>query len=249
MSVVSWGAPTLEFIKVKAGVAPPSGDWSAQDGYVRIPGDILLEDSSTLETTEGETKELKNEKGENVDSKRMPASYTFSTSVIKKKGEKVVQNAFAPVNGVVEGEWAMRCIAQDPSTPGFVFRKATIGTTKSWSADQGSLDVLSVNGLVPDTVDKEICLDYSVSISVSPASLSFAAAADTTGKPVTVEGASGTVTATPAADSSWITASVSGKTVTVKVVANSGAERTGKVTIADSEGGSLVVTVSQAAGA
>ena len=213
MSVVSWGAPTLEFVKVKAGVAPPEGDWSAQDGYVRIPGDILLEDSSTLETAEGETQELKNEKGENVDSKRMPASYTFSTSVIKKKGEKVVQNAFSPVNGVVDGEWAMRCIAQDPSTPGFVFRKATIGTTKSWSADQGSLDVISVIGLVPDTDDKEICADYSIS------------------------------------DSSWITATVSGKTVTVKVSANTGAKRTGKVSISDSGSGSLVVTVSQAAGA
>lgn len=249
MSVVSWGAPTLEFVKVKAGVAPPEGDWSAQDGYVRIPGDILLEDSSTLEAAEGETKELKNEKGENVDSKRMPASYTFSTSVIKKKGEKVVQNAFSPVNGVVDGEWAMRCIAQDPSTPGFVFRKATIGTTKSWSADQGSLDVISVIGLVPDTDDKEICADYSISISISPASLSFTSAADSTGKTVAVEGASGTITATPAADSSWITATVSGKTVTVKVSANTGAKRTGKVSISDSGSGSLVVTVSQAAGA
>ncbi len=249
MSVVSWGAPSLEFIKVTAGVTPPTGDWSAQTGYVRIPGDILLEDSSTLETTEGETKELKNEKGENVDTKRMPASYSFSTSVIKKKGEKIVQNAFSPVNGVVDGEWAMRCIAQDPSTPGFVFRKATIGTSKSWSADQGSLDVISVNGLVPDTDDKEICLDYSVSISVSPASLSFTSAADNTGKTITVSGSTGTLTATPSSEASWIIASVSSKVVTVKVSANSGAERTGSVVISDSVGGSLTVTVTQAAGA
>lgn len=164
MSVVSWGAPTLEFCKVSAGTAPAvSGDWSTQTGYVKIAGDVLLEDSSTLETSEGEVKEIKNEKGEDVDRKQMPASYTFTTSVIKKKGEKVVANAFSPVNGVVDGEWALRLIAEDPATPGFVFRKATISTTKSWSADQGAIDVISVNGIVPDGEDKEICVDYSAS--------------------------------------------------------------------------------------
>lgn len=162
MAVVSWGSPTLEFIKVTSGTAPATGDWSAQTGYVKIPGDVLLQNSSTLETTEGDTMEVKNEKGEDVDKKQLPASYSFTTSVIKKKGETVVKTAFAPVNGIVDGNWAMRLIAEDPATPGFVFNKCTISVTKSWSSEQGSLDVLTVAGIKPDTESGEICEDYSV---------------------------------------------------------------------------------------
>lgn len=159
MATVSWGAPTLEFIKLSSG-SVPSGEWKSQPGYVKIDGDILLEDSSQLNTTEGETKSLRNEKGEDVDRKQMPASYSFVTSVIKKKGESVVQTGFSPVNGVVSGDWAMRLVPEDPTTTGFIFRKSSIGVSKGWSADQGALDNLTVNGLVPDGEDKEICKDY-----------------------------------------------------------------------------------------
>lgn len=161
MATVSWGAPTLEFIKVTAGTAPSTGEWKSENGYTKIDGGILLQNSSQLETTEGDVKTIKNEKGEDVDKKQLPASYTFKTSVIKKKGETVVETAFNPVNGVVSGEWAMRVIGEDPATPGFVFRKCTISVVKEWSSEQGALDTLNVSGLVPDGSDGEICKDYS----------------------------------------------------------------------------------------
>jgi hypothetical protein len=163
MATVSWGAPTLEFMKLSSSVkVPPAGSWSGQAGYFQIKGDILLENSSQLNTNEGETKSLRNEKGEDVDRKQMPASYQFQTSVIKKKGETVVSTNLAPVNGVVAGDWAMRLIPEDPETTGFLFRKCSISTNKGWSADQGALDNLNVNGLVPDSTagDSEICKDY-----------------------------------------------------------------------------------------
>ena len=163
MATVSWGAPTLEFMKLSSSVkVPPTGSWTGQNGYFQIKGEVLLEDSSQLNTTEGETKSLRNEKGEDVDRKQMPASYQFQTSVIKKKGESLVQNGLSPVNGVVAGDWAMRLIPEDPATTGFIFRKCSIGTSKGWSADQGALDNLTVNGLVPDSTagDSEICKDY-----------------------------------------------------------------------------------------
>lgn len=167
MAVVSWGAPTLQFIPVTpGGTAPASGSWAEVTGLVTIAGDVLLEDSSTLTTAEGETKELRNEKGVAVDSKQLPASYSFTTSVIKKKGETVVQTAFSPVNGVVAGNYAMRLIAEDSATVGFEMRMVTISTSKSWSADQGALDVLNIRGIEPNfanDTDKEICKDYSVS--------------------------------------------------------------------------------------
>ena len=163
MATVSWGAPTLEFMKLSSSVtAPPSGAWTGQTGYFKLEGNVLLEDSSQLNTTEGETKTLRNEKGENVDSKQMPASYQFTTSVIKKKGETLVATGLAPVNGVVAGDWAMRLIPEDPETTGFIFRKCSISTSKGWNADQGALDNITVNGLVPNSAagDTEICKDY-----------------------------------------------------------------------------------------
>lgn len=163
MSVVSWGAPTLEFIKLAGTTPPPSGDWSGQDGYVKISGSVLLENSSSLETADGDKSELKNEEGNVVDSKQKPASYTFTTSVIKKKGEAIVKDGFAPKNGYVSGNWAMRLIPEDKETIGFVFSKCTIATQKKWSADQGGLDILNVKGIEPDTVSKEICEDYTAS--------------------------------------------------------------------------------------
>lgn len=161
MATVSWGGPDLEFIKVPAGGAAPSGDWSSKDGYVKIPGSVLLENSSQLNTTEGDTKEVKNELGEVVDSKRLPASYEFTTSVIKKKGETVVKTAFSPKNGIVAGDWMMRLVPEDPATTGFIFAKSSISVSKSWSPDQGALDVITVKGVKPDTESGEICEDYS----------------------------------------------------------------------------------------
>lgn len=166
MAVVSWGAPTLQFVPVTAGgSAPASGKWtSSTTGFIEIKGDILLEDSSQLNTTAGEKKELRNEKGVVVDSKQMPATYQFTTSVIKKKGETVVATAFSPVNGIVEGNYAMRLIAEDPATPGFEMRMTSISVSKGWSADQGALDILTIDGIEPNfsgDTDKEICKDYS----------------------------------------------------------------------------------------
>ncbi len=162
MATVSWGAPTLEFMKLSASVTvPPEGAWTGQTGYFKLEGNVLLEDSSQLNTSEGETKTIRNEFGEDVDRKQMPASYQFATSVIKKKGETLVASGLAPVNGVVAGDWAMRLIPEDSATTGFIFRKCSIGTSKGWNADQGALDNITVNGLLPnDNSDTEICKDY-----------------------------------------------------------------------------------------
>lgn len=173
MATVSWGAPTLEFIKLKATTSNGTTTWTdpsveanwtddntKNDGYVKIKGDVLLQNSSQLNTSAGETKTLKNEHGEDVDRKQMPASYDFETSVIKKKGEAIVSTGFSPVNGVVDGDWAMRLTPEDYQTTGFAFYKCAIATDKGWSSDQGALDILRVSGLLPNGPDKEICRDY-----------------------------------------------------------------------------------------
>ena len=88
-------------------------------------------------------------------------------------------------------------------------------------------------------------------ISTDVDELNFTAAADTTGKKVTVlhyEGGSFSAVI-PVADS-WATATVSGKKITVKVSANSGSGATARstdLTITDGEGNTKVVAVKQAA--
>lgn len=166
MAVVSWGAPKLQFVPVTSGgTAPASGAWGqSTTGLIEIAGDVLLENSSQLNTTAGEKKELRNEKGVVVDSKQMPASYQFTSSIIKKKGATAYPTTFGAVNGVVTGNYAMRLIAEDPATPGFEMRMCSITFSKGWSADQGALDVITVDGVEPNFAnddDKEICKDYS----------------------------------------------------------------------------------------
>ena len=171
MAVVSWGAPKLQFVPVTAGGSAPSASkWTdAITGFIEIPGDDLLENSSQLNTTAGDKKELKNEKGVVVDSKQMPASYTFTASIIEKKNETAYPGSskFNAKNGVVAANYAMRLIAEDPATPGFEMRMVSITFDKGWTAEQGSLDVINVSGLEPNfsgDTDKEICKDYSESV-------------------------------------------------------------------------------------
>lgn len=159
MATVSWGGPTLQFIPLSSGAVAPSGSWAAVTGLIEIKADDLLENSSQLETTEGETKELRNEFGVVVDRKVMPSSYVFRTSVIKKKG---YVSKFDSVNGIVAGDFAMRLIAEDSATPGFEFGKCIIATANGWTADQGATEDLTVSGVEPNGEDKQICKDYSV---------------------------------------------------------------------------------------
>lgn len=164
MSTVSWGGPKLQFIPLATGAEPASGSWSGVTGLVEIPADDLLQGSSTLETSEGEVRELRNEFGVIVDRKQMPSSYVFRTSVIRKKG---AAHKFTANNGIVAGDWAMRLIAEDSAATGFQFSKCNILVANGWSADQGALDNLSVSGVEPNGSDKEICKDYSVASSAS----------------------------------------------------------------------------------
>lgn len=159
MASVSWGAPKLEMFKLTAGQVIDDtlakGDWASKPNYVAIEGSRLLEGSSTLETTAGEEKTLKNAFGLDVDSKVKPSSYSFSTSVIRQKTDTT--DVVESNNGIVAGEWAFRLTPEDPETLGFIFRKASISVSKGWSEDNGITENLTIKGVEPNGTDKEIC--------------------------------------------------------------------------------------------
>lgn len=159
MAASSWGAPTLEFFKLTPkqvlSDSDVTADWSSKSGYVQIKGDDILEGSTTLETSEGETKTLKNATGNDVDSKKMPSSYNVTTSVLRLKGDD--ESKFESNNGIVAGEYAFRLIPEDAESLGFCFRKATISTSMAWSEDNGLLENLTIAGIQPNGDDHEIC--------------------------------------------------------------------------------------------
>ena len=70
-------------------------------------------------------------------------------------------------------------------------------------------------------------------ISLSPASASVAQAGGAVSSTITTSGTTGTLSATPSA--TWITAEISGSTLTANVAANTGAARTGTVIVSGSE--------------
>lgn len=158
MASTSWGAPTLQFVPLETNAVPPTGTWDKEEGLITIEADIILEGSTTLNTEEGETKTLKNALGNNVDSKKMPSSYTLETSIIRTKGSTP---KFAASNGIVAGDYAMRLIPEDPAAIGIQFGKCNIAVNKGWDEDQGLLDILTVSGVVPNGTDKEICKEYT----------------------------------------------------------------------------------------
>ena len=92
--------------------------------------------------------------------------------------------------------------------------------------------------------------DGTAPIDTDVDSLSFTAAADTTGKKVTVTHSEGAITAAVPAAATWATVSVSGKKITVKVSANDGqgaAKRTTTLTITDAAGNTKEIAIEQAA--
>ena len=157
MASTSWGAPTLQFVPLATGETAPTGAWDSVEGLITIEADILLEGSTTLNTEEGETKKLKNARGNDVDSKKMPSSYTLETSIIRTKGSTP---KFQASNGIVSGDYAMRLIPEDPAAIGIQFGKCNIAVNKGWDEDQGLLDILTVSGVQPNGTDKEICKEY-----------------------------------------------------------------------------------------
>lgn len=156
MASTSWGAPTLVFVPLVAGQDPAAGEWTGS-GVVKIESDVIAEGATTLTTEEGETKTLKNAKGNNVDSRKMPSSYSLETKVLRIKTET---QPFTATNGIVQGEFAMRLIPEDPTSIGIQFDRCGISVNKEWDEENGLCDVITVSALMPYGTDKEICKEY-----------------------------------------------------------------------------------------
>lgn len=215
MAIIPWGRPKIEFAKSVNGV--PSGAWTQID--------TPKEDTTELTTTQGDRQEATEEGGAVVDVRYGANSYQLVFTLFAKKGKtKPIPDS----NGVIEGNYAWRITPEDPACEGLLIENSTVSVQDAYTPADGKTWIYTVEVLKPASGD--MLKPYAGStLAADPTALYFDGAADDTGKTVTVT-ATGTVTASSA--DTWITPSVSGQTVTVKVAQNNGDEpRTGYVAL------------------
>jgi hypothetical protein len=145
MAVLSWGKPTVEFKKT----TDTSSDWGT---FAEI-----VEDSASLEVTEGELIQATEEGGGVVDSRRKRNQYKFSLELFVKKGDT---RPIADVDGVIADNYAVRLTPEDATCEGFILDKTNVSVSESWTAANGKRLRYTFDGIKPD--DKTaICKPYT----------------------------------------------------------------------------------------
>lgn len=122
--VLGWGKPTVEFTKSTLGV--PGDEWTSMPE--------IVENTATLETTEGELIEATQEGGAVVDSRRKASKYKFSVELFVKKGDS---KPIADTDGVVKENYAVRVTPEDPECEGFIFDNSNVSVVETWTAADG----------------------------------------------------------------------------------------------------------------
>jgi hypothetical protein len=142
--------------------------------------------------------------------------------------------------GEVEGDAGITLYGVQYSKAAVIDALKSTGARVSHNISDKNL-IEKINGLSNENEAKFRAALENV-LLVTPVELTFGSAADTTGKTITAT-ATGTLAAV--SDQSWATVTVSGNTATVKVSANTGAERTANIALADDDR-QVVVPVTQA---
>lgn len=145
MATLSWGKPKIEFGTSVAGAAATA--WTAFDTPV--------EDSSEMNTTEGDVIEAKEEGGEIVDSKKKASKYDFSFQLFVKKGD---DRPIDDTNGVIAGDYSVRLTPEDDETEGFVMDCCSVSVIETWKSSEGKRLRYTFTGKKPAT--GKICKPY-----------------------------------------------------------------------------------------
>jgi hypothetical protein len=226
MSTISWGKPNIKVAPVSNGIF---------GAIIEFPTPV--QDSTQLTTEKGNKLEAPLEGGELADVRYDKNKYTCELELYKTKGSnKPIEDD----NGVIEQEYALFLIPEDPTNEGFIMRRSSVSVEDTWAANIGHKWKYIFEALKP--VSGKLLEPL---LPVSSSELSFANTADTTGQTVTVT-SDAAIAAT--SDQAWATVTTSNKVATVKVAANSGAARTANVLIT-SAGKVGIITVKQAVGA
>lgn len=137
MSVITWGKAKLEYSKLGANGQP--GSWTAFDNPV--------EGSTALSTTTGDTTDAYAEGHELIDRKKSASTYELGFQLYIKKGFTKPIN---DVDGVVTENYALRLTPEDPTLPGYLLSKCSVGCVETWSSADGGRLQYTFTALKPD---------------------------------------------------------------------------------------------------
>lgn len=140
-NIISWGKPKVELVECSDnGYIPDSPVW------VTLPTPV--ENSSKLETQEGDKKEAKIEGGEVIASRQDASKFTFEMELYETDDftEPVEQT-----NGVVTKCYAVRLTPEQTGAKGFVMERTSVAVQKTWSAETGGKVKYTFTALKPKT--------------------------------------------------------------------------------------------------
>ena len=126
---ISWGKLTIEAREYKSTAYGSSDTWTT----LSIP----VEGSTSLDITEGDTKEAKQEGGDLVDSVTGSNIYELVFRLFLKKTDSTAYPALlTPTNGVITGEFAFRVIPEDSACWGVEMPRASVRCIEQLSSDE-----------------------------------------------------------------------------------------------------------------
>ena len=140
MAVISWGKCTIKY------------KGSTDQSYTALPTPV--DGSTSLETTEGEKLEAKEEGGGVVDViYKKPETALVFDLYMKKPSSGTFTVPLNPSDGVVSGEYAIQLIPEDTACPGLQIDKARITTTTEFSSSEGLRVRYKCTALTPASGD------------------------------------------------------------------------------------------------
>lgn len=211
---------------------------------------VIKDKSSSLEPSDGDTLEAKASGGKTVAKEQLEGGFVLKTRVIEPDDELLTTLGLGAVAGedfnvkthVVDGDFSVRVTPKNVGAVGIKAAKTNITYKPGWSEEEGNYADIEFEILKGATDVWYSRFKKKNKLTVTPASLAFPKAADTTGKTITAT-STGVVTAKSSA--SWCTVTVASKVVTAKVTANSGGERAAEITVS-ADGKETIVPVTQA---
>ncbi len=141
MAVLSWGNPTIEYVKLEDGAIPSSPTWTPISAKIK-------EDSTQLITNKGTKNEAFAEGGDIVDVRYSKNTYTLEFEIYLSKGQSL---PIEHTDGVVSEEYAVRLIPEDATIPGFVLSKTRVSVENTWTSKDGELAKYNFDALKPTT--------------------------------------------------------------------------------------------------
>lgn len=155
MSLISWGKPTI-IVK--------SDDPAAIYRKLHTP----VDDSTNLETTEGDKAEAKIEGGEIEDVRYDKSSYALSFQIRALKGSN---KPFEEKDGIVAKAYSVWVVPEDPACVGIQILNSHVSVKTSYTAADGVIYDVTVNALT-NTAGEAQCQFGTVTVTESGGSIS-----------------------------------------------------------------------------